>query len=77
MCGKKNHEEISKFSAKDADNYVKYEHELEKFVEAVDPLLGRSIHLSVCPSIYPYVCLFDCPYNGSTKDAINNIKYEH
>ncbi len=59
MCGKKNHEEISKFSAKDADNYVKYEHELEKFVEAVDPLLGRSIHfLTVCMSIHLSICLF-------------------
>ena len=41
MCGKKNHEQISQFSVKDADNYEKYEQELEKFVEAVDPLLGR------------------------------------
>ena len=52
MCGKKNHEEISKFSPKDAENYVKYEHELEKFVEAVDPLLGRSVCPSVCLSVY-------------------------
>jgi len=42
MCGKKNHDQISQFSVKDADNYEKYEQELEKFVEAVDPLLDHA-----------------------------------
>ncbi|XP_023322264.1 pyridine nucleotide-disulfide oxidoreductase domain-containing protein 2 [Eurytemora carolleeae] len=39
LCEKKNKLEISKFSVKDAENFSKYEEELEKFVEAVDPLL--------------------------------------
>jgi len=42
MCGKKNHAEISKFSKKDADMFALYESELEKFVEAVDPLLDHA-----------------------------------
>jgi hypothetical protein len=40
MCGRRNKEEIGKFSVKDAENYEKYEEELAKFVEAVDSLLG-------------------------------------
>ena len=40
MSAEKNRAEISKFSVKDAENYGRYEEELEQFVEAVDPLLG-------------------------------------
>jgi hypothetical protein len=43
MCGRRNKEEISKFSVRDAENYEKYEEELEQFVKAVDSLLGKSI----------------------------------
>lgn len=42
MCGKNNFKEISKFSVKDAENYSKYEEELEQFVKAVDPLLDHA-----------------------------------
>ena len=45
MCGKKNFAEISKFSEADAANYEKYEHELEQFVQAVDPLLGKDMNI--------------------------------
>ena len=39
MCGKMNKENISKFSEEDAEAYEAYEHELEQFVKAIDPLL--------------------------------------
>ena len=39
MCGKMNKENISKFSEEDAEAYEVYEHELEQFVKAIDPLL--------------------------------------
>jgi hypothetical protein len=42
MCGRKNKEEISKFSARDGENNAKYEEELEQFVLAVDSLLGKA-----------------------------------
>jgi hypothetical protein len=41
MCGRRNREEISKFSLRDAENYERYEKELEQFVLAVDSLLGK------------------------------------
>ena len=58
MCGRRNKEEISKFSGRDAEKYEQYEEELEQFVQAVDTLLGKSINtitdkkygaLSLCP----------------------------
>ena len=42
LCGKMNHAQISQFSARDADKYVEYEHQLETFVQAVDPLLDSA-----------------------------------
>ena len=45
MCGRKNEAEIAKFSAADAKNYAMYEEELEKFVKAVDPLLGNNLEV--------------------------------
>ena len=42
MCEKMNKENISKFSKKDAIAYQEYEHELEQFVKAVDPLLDAA-----------------------------------
>ena len=41
MCGKNNESEIGKFSEADGKNYAVYEQELENFVKAVDPLLGK------------------------------------
>ena len=37
-----NKENISKFSKKDAIAYEEYEHELEQFVKAIDPLLDSA-----------------------------------
>ena len=42
MCEKMNKENISKFSKKDAIAYQEYEHELEQFVKAIDPLLDAA-----------------------------------
>ena len=42
MCEKMNKENISKFSKKDSIAYGEYEHELEQFVKAIDPLLDAA-----------------------------------
>ena len=42
MCGKLNKEQIGQFSARDAVKYEEYEHQLEQFVKAVDPLLDAA-----------------------------------
>ena len=42
MCASKNKQQIAQFSQRDADNYEKFEEQLEQFVAAVDPLLDSA-----------------------------------
>jgi len=42
LCGKTNKEQIGQFSLRDGKKYEEYEHQLEQFVLAVDPLLDAA-----------------------------------